>query len=318
MIEEKKSGLTVFIAPTKTVGDVVVSVCFPANVNGCALAKLNGGGGSCESVCFPQGSEEACVCFCLYLTVRQTLCGDTLATSKTKVGDVLCGAHDGMFFINWKVKGTVSAARKSIGMAMKCLNPARMGPSYAKCVKYAGGKPSKENFAYVADELAKNINKDLTISIVGNIKADKDKLKDLVDKVSKKIDASGVSGSKSKPSEHTACDHSNFTELKISGWSSVVISDYIQFKAKGLVPVLHNKYLLLPIKQQIWDTLAKKIKKGVKDFVAAKHTKVPVDAAELLAYKSLSSGALCASDARTLLNSGANASAVESAINKYL
>jgi hypothetical protein len=318
MIEEKKSGLSVFIAPTKTVGDVVVSICFPLNANGCVLSKLNAGGGGCNSTCFPSGSEEACIGFSLYLTIRQALCGNALAVSKTKVGEVKCGAHDGMFFINWKVKGTVSAARKSIGIALKCLNPARMGSTYTRCVRLVGGKPTKEAFAYVVDETAKSINKDLVIGIVGNIKADKAKLKDLVDTVSKKVDASSVSGSKSKPTDHTSCDHADYTELKISGWSSAILSDYIQFKAKGVVPSLYNKYLLLPMKTSQWDTLSKKIKKGVKDFVSAKYAKVSVDLPEVLGYYVLSSGMLCAGDVRTMLNSGVTSSALESAINKYL
>ncbi len=318
MIEEKKSNLAVYIAPTKAVGDVVVSICFPLNVSGCVLNKLKCGGSQCSAVCFPQGSEEACLGFSLYLAVKQSLSGNALAVSKTKVGDVICGAHDGMFFINWKVKGTISAARKSIGIALKCLNPAALKSTYMQCVKVVGGKTTNEEFAYIADETIKSINKELTIGIVGNIKADKTKLKDLVDTVHKKINTKSVSGTKSKPSEHVSCDHSNLTELKISGWSSAIISDYIQFRVRGLVPTLYNKYLLLPVKNSIWDTKAKKIKKGVKDFINAKYSKVSTDLPEILGYHTLSSGMLCSSDVRSMINSGVSASSLESALNKYL
>ena len=318
MIEEKKSGLTVYAAPTKTVGDVVISLCFPLEANGCTLSKLINGSSSCSSECFPSGSEEACIGFSLYLAVRQSLCGTPLAVSKSKVGSVGCGVHDGMFFINWKVKGTVSAARKSIGIALKNMNPGKLNSSYTRCIRVVGGKPSKETFSYVSDEATKGINKDLVIGIVGNIKIDKPKLKDLVETVHKRISAESAGGSKSKPSDHVECDHSNFTELKISGWSSAVASDYIQFKIRGLVPAVYNKYLLLNIKNAQWDTMSKKIKKGVKDFVSAKYSKVSTDLAQVLSYLYLSSDMICASDARNILSGSINASSLESAINKYL
>ena len=317
MIEEKKGGLSVFIAPTKTVGDVVISMCFALDADGCTLSKLNGCGSECSSHCFPAGSEEACLAYSLYSTVKQVLAGNALAVYKTKVGDVKCGIHDGMFFINWKVKGTVSAARKSLGMALKCMAPSKMWPVYSRCIRMLKASPNKETFSYVADAATKNIKDSLHVGIVGNIKADKAKLKDLVDTVSKRLNVEGTSGSKTKPSGHTECDHSHVTELKISGYSSLLISDYLQNKIKGLNPMVFNKKLILMIKPAQWETLTKKLKPGVKDFVATKYMKVS-DLGEVLGYYGLSSGVLCASDARSMLNGQLSASTLEGAINKYL
>lgn len=317
MIEEKKGGLSVFIAPTKTVGDVVVSMCFALDADGCTLSKLNGCGSECSSHCFPAGSEESCLAYSLYFTVKQTLAGNALAVSKTKVGDVKCGVHDGMFFINWKVKGTVSAARKSLGMALKCMAPAKMWPTYSRCVKMLKMSPNKDTFSYVAEAATKSIKDDLHVGIVGNIKADKAKLKDLVETVSKRLNADSVSGTKTKPSGHTECDHSHLTELKISGYSSLLISDYLQHKIKGLNPMVFNKKIILMMKPAQWQTMTKKLKTGVKDFVATKYMKV-ADLAEVLGYYGLSSGVLCSSDVRSMLSGQLSASSLESAINKYL
>jgi hypothetical protein len=317
MIEEKKGGLSVFIAPTKTVGDVVISMCFELDADGCTLSKLNGCGSECSSHCFPSGSEEACLAYSLYSTVKQVLAGNALAVSKTKVGDVKCGVHDGMFFINWKVKGTVSAARKSLGMALKCMTPAKMWPVYSRCVKMLKSSPKKETFAYVADAAAKSIKNNLHVAIIGNIKADKAKLKDLVETVSKRLNAESSPGNKTKPADHTACDHTHLTELKISGYSSLLVSDYLQNKIKGLNPMVFNKKLILMMKPAQWETMTKKLKSGVKDFVATKYMKV-ADLGEVLGYYGLSSGVLCANDAHSMLNGQLSASTLESAINKYL
>lgn len=317
MLEGKKSGLTLFVSPTKLVGDVAVSMCFPVSIDGCSLARLNNGN-PCGCKSFPAGSEEAAVCYSLHLAVRQVLCGDPLAVSKTKVGDVQCGAHNGQFFLSWKVKGTVSAARKSIGLALKMLNPAKVYAAYTRCIRELGGTPKRESFAYVADQIKSAVKSSLTVGVVGNIKCDQAKLDDMLDVLSKKHDVSPVEGSKSKPSEHEKCDHSNHTEVKVSGWASVALSDYLNFKIKGLNPTLCDKYLLLPVKSAQWDTLAKKLKKGVKDYVQAKYARVSDDLPELFGYLCISSASLCACDVQSMIKSKLNASSVESAISKHL
>lgn len=317
MLEGKKAGLTLYVASTKLVGDVAVSVCFPANVDSCTLAKLNNGC-NCGSDCFPSGSEEAAVCHALFLSVRQILCGDPLAVSKSKVGDCTSSAHNGQFYINWKVKGTVSAVRKSIGLAVKVLNPAKMYAIYQRCIRELGSTPKRESFAYVADQIKSSIKSSLTVGVVGNIKCDKDKLEGMLDVISKKHNVSAVDGSKSKPDNHVKCDHSSHTELKISGWSAAVLADYLTSKVRGLNVMQCNNSLLLPIKPNQWDALAKKLKSGVKEYVKTKYERVATDLPEVFGYLSLSSTSLCACDVKTMINNKLNTSSVESAILKGL
>lgn len=323
MLEGKAGGLSVFIASTKLVGNVAVSLCFPMHVNGCSLAKMGAGGQGCcsnssESGCFPSGSEESAVCYSLYLMVNQVLCGDPLATSKTKVSSVTCCGHNGLFSINWNVKGTVSAVRKSVGLALRVLNPSKMYAIYSKLVRELGGTPKKESFAYVASEAAAAIKSNLTVGIVGNINADKAKLDGMLDVLKKKHAVSAVEGSKTKPSDHKECDHSNYAEAKTLGWASAVLSDYLRFKVRGLNPTLCDKHLLLPMKQSAYETLAKKVKDGVKTYVAAKYTKIGDNLGVVFGYMTLSSGALCACDVKSMINAKVSAASVESAITKSL
>jgi hypothetical protein len=317
MLESTKAGLKVFVSPTKLVGDVAVGMCFALECNGCSLNRLTGQS-ECTSSCFPAGAEEAALGYSLYLAVQQVLCGDPLAVSKTKVAAVECVAHNGMLGVNWKVKGTGSAIRKSIGLALRVLDPAKMWPAYSRCVKYLGGPVNKDVFASVADAAAKSIKSNLQVSIVGNVKLDQKKLDDIVEVLAKKHEVSDVKGSKSKPTGHTACDHSELAEIKVSGWQSAVVADYLRSKVRGLTMTLCDKSLLLPMKSAQLDTITKKLKAGVKEYAKAKYAKVGADLPAVFGYLTLSSGTLCASDVKSAISNKLSVDAIEAALDKHL
>lgn len=183
MIESKKGNISLFLQRTPLVADVAVCISFTAKCSGCTLNKLiSGGCGGCTTLtppdkkcpepiqCFPEGSEESCLCYALYLVVRSALCGDPLATAKSKVGSVDCGFNNGSFFICWRVKGTGSAVRKSLGIALKSINPAKYYSVYDHCMKSIGRKSDRSNFTYVANALVKNIKDEIVCGVVGNIK----------------------------------------------------------------------------------------------------------------------------------------------------
>jgi hypothetical protein len=309
MLENKKDNLSIFVERTSLVGDVAVSISFKVKLNACCLNKLKG---SCACTCFPLGSEEACVCYALYLAVKNALCGDPLATAKSKVGDVYCGAHNGSFCISWKVKGTGSAIRKSLGIALKQLSPNKVFSSYSNCIKEAKGTPRRECFDYVADEITKSINDNVHCGVIGNIKLYKTDIKtkkevhaldldEMLNILSKKLKPEPVKGAKHKPNEHSECDHSEKTEVKVNGWQAFVVKDYISAKVKGLNPVICDKYLLLSIKKARWDSFADKIKKSVKDYINQKYSKVGDALPAILGYMMLSSASISCIDVHQMI-----------------
>lgn len=317
MLESSKGGLSIFVEPTKLVGDVAVGLCFPLECDGCSLNRL-AGTSDCVGSCFPPGSEEAALGYSLFLAVQQVLCGDPLAVSKTKVAAVECVAHNGMLGINWKVKGTGSAIRKSIGLALRVLDPAKTWPAYSRCVKYLGGSGDKAVFSHVAESATKAVKDHLQIGVVGNVKLDQKKLDDILEVVAKKHSVSAVSGEKKKPSGHTTCDHSQMEELKVSGWASAVTADYIRSKARGLNMTLCDKHLLIPMKHAQWDTLSKKLHTGISDFAKAKYGKVGSDLPGVFGYLTLSSGSLCASDVKSAINNKLSVETITSTLNKHV
>jgi hypothetical protein len=326
MIEGKKSNLSIFVERTPLVGDVSVMLSFKVKLNTCCLNKLKG---SCSCTCFPEGSEQACVCYAMYLDVKNALCGSPLEASKSKVGDVNCGAHNGAFFISWQVKGTGSSVRKSLGMALKHMAPGKLYAGYSNCVREAKGSVHRECFNYVADEINKSINDNVHIGVVGNIRLVKKDpetkkevaaldLNDMLNVLHKKLVLSKVDGAKHQPKDHSPCNHDEKTEVKVSGWAALAVKDYMSVKVKGLNPIICDKYILLPIKSSRWDTLSAKIKGYVKDYVHQKHAKLKDQLPAVMAYVALASASISCSDAQQMIKNKITASDVERAINSAL
>lgn len=327
MIEVKKNGLTVFVEPTKLVGDVAIGISFPLNCNSCTFNRLCGSSscactvsddGKTSQQCFPSGSEESIIGYALCTAVRQILCGDPLAVSRSKVGSVECIAHNGNVGINWKIKGTGSAIRKSLGLAINVLDPIKMFPAYSRFMKQFGQKVDKDVFHYVADAASRSIKSSLIIGIVGNTKVDKPTLEGILDVIIKKHDPTDVKVTKTKPSRHVPCDHSELTELKITGWQSAVFADYVRMKVKGLAVIPCNSNVLVTVKSAQWDTIRSKLKKGVSDYVQMKYARVGDNLVPIFSYLALSSVQLCSHDVRSAINDKLSNSSISAAINKGL
>lgn len=311
MLEAKQGKLSIVFERTSYVGDVAVCLSFKCKLSACCLIKLKCG---CKCGCFPSGSEEACVAYAIYLTVRNSLCGDPLATKKSKVSDVYCGYNDGEFSISWRVKATGSAVRKSIGIALKCLAPAKTYAGYSYCVKEAGGKANRDHFTYAANNIAKGINSGVQCAVVGGIRLRKVDPKtkkemdaidaaDMLSVLSKKLNAES-DGKGSENKDHVNCSHDNHVELKCSGVDAVMLKDYIMAKLKGVAPVICDKTLLVPLKESVWDTASKKLKNAVKDYVAMKYAPVGGELAAVLGYRMLSEAEAGAEAVRDLVAKG--------------
>ena len=254
--------------------------------------------------------------------MQNALCGDPLATSKSKVGSVDCGSNGGQFFICWRVKGTGSAVRKSLGIAMRSLNPSKYYSVYDQCIRSIGKKSVRDNFNYVASSMTKSIKDELCCGVVGNIKTEKKgagNLADLMlDVLSKKLNLSNPVGSSSKPTGHSECPHDGLTEIKCSGWHTYVIRDYINAKVKGIASIIYEKGILLAVDQKKWDVLSSKLKKGLKDYIKTKYTRVGKELANLVGYIVMSNAYVSCSDVKSIIKSGLAVESVEKAISAVL
>jgi hypothetical protein len=316
MIEAKKGNVNIYIQSTKLAGDVAVCICFDMNINSCCLNRLNCGWSYCD--CNPSGIEEACVVYATYLNVNNLLCGDPVAMKSTKVGSTRCGSHNGHFFISWKVKGTVSAVRKSLGIALKGLVPSKLYSTYTHCARSVGCKVDRATFNWAADEVLKAIKSGVQCGVVGNIKADKEKVEKIVQIISKKLNPGTSATPKTKPSGHTQCDHKNVVDVKVSGWAAYVVKDYIMSKAKGVVPLICNKSLMIMMKQNSWDSLSSKLKIQSSDHIKARYGKVGPELGNVMAYLAISSGSVSCVDVKPLLQGIITAAQVTSVVKEAL
>lgn len=328
MLEAKKNNIHLCFNRTPLVGDVVVGVSFKTKANSCCFNKLKG---SCVCACFPKGSEDACLVYALFLHVRRALCGDAMAMSKSKVSLVDCVVHNGQFSLSWHVRGVGSAVRKSLGIALRQLNPAKLFSTYSRCVREANGKLSRESFNYVADEAIKAINDKLHCVVVGNIKLkkkdangkeiDAHDLGAMLDVLANKLQVAPVPRDQKKQNpadgkEHVDCSHEDWTEVKSAGWQTAVIRDYIAFREPSLNPLVCDRYLLLLIKPTQWKTKSDKMKSLVKDYVARRYVKIGDDVSQILAYSMLSSASASAADAYDAIRTKVSAQAVEKALRE--
>lgn len=317
MLEAKKGGLSLFMERTPLASDVAVSICFEANANNCILNRLNGGL-TCISNCYPKGAEEACVCYAMFLMVKGVLCGTPEASAKSKVSDVVCGHHDGQFSLSWKVKGTGSAVRKSLGLALKCLHPGKMFAIYSRLVKSLDMSPKRDTFDYVANELAESIRKDTCCGVIGNIKLKKEILDKMMEVLPKKHSPSAVSGKKTKPSEHKPCDHSEWEEVKVSGWKMGIVKDFLSNKLMGVQLSPQDKGLLVVWPKKQFETAMDKMKKTAGDFVAAKYTKVGDELCNVMGYSLLANAVVCAHEVKALLKASLTPAVLTAALTSAL
>ena len=324
MLEEKKDNLTLFVQSTTSGSGVACGVSFKIKLDGCALSRLKNPG--CAD-CFSSGAEEACVCYALYLLAKNKLCGDASSTKKSKVGSISCSHHNGAFLISWNVKSTAAAIRISFMTVLSCLLPSKVYPIYATLIKSLGGKPDKETYAYVASDVAKSIKDSITCCVVGAIKTVKKvdgkdvkiDLKPMLLKLHNKINVESPSGTKTKPSNHVACNHKHTVYIKATGWQAVAAQEYIAIRMPGTNSHICSDGIMLYMPEAQWETARKKLKAFIKTYVDAKYNKIAVgEVSSTMAFNALSNASLSTYDVLKLLKENITTSQVSTAINSIL
>lgn len=322
MLEGKKGNLSLFLE-SAPVSDVAVGVSFEVKGNSCIIHKLESGT-KCE--CFPSGSEETVIAYSLYLAVKNALTGDAIKLSKFKVGTVSCCLNNDTFSISWQVQGTGSAVRKTISNAIKVMSPAKMFPIYSDCMRRLCKKIDKEHFNYAAEKLNKSLNSHIHCAVVGKIKLTKKDEKgkeipsinvsEMLEIIHKKLDLASTSGKKTEPKDHIKCEHSSLVEVKVSGWKSMIVKDYITSKIKGIMPVICNNYIMLDLKESKWDTISEKLKKGIS-VESDRYSKIKI-LAPFIAYRILATASGSTHDSLDVIKSKIKSGDIEKALNSVL
>lgn len=232
----KNISLDVLVLPKVHNLSVSVSIPFGCSPEYLALLMTNN---PCESTKECQqpmykGLEESAIAFALFKLVQEKLCGSPLEVARTKVDHVCCNVHGDMFVISFNTQSTGSALRKTIGVVLKCLAPNTLFSRYSHFVKLLGGKASRPEFNYVANQMITGLTKNIHFVVVGKIKADAD-FKTILEVASKKYVSSTKSNAgESKIAEKRSEHKTDWPILNCTnGSNSIVINDYISHSGFG-------------------------------------------------------------------------------------
>lgn len=273
--------VNLYLVSTKKVPDIVIGLSFKSDANDNTLNIMKTG------LCVEEAAQVDCsaLCYALYLNVDQRLTGSAKEVSKSKVGKVNCSANNGLFNISWTTQGTGSSLRKSLGEALKALNPAKMFSSYKSIKQSLGHKVKREEFNYVTDELIKSMKID--VCVVGKINIKKDKLNDVIKTAVSKFYLDKADSPKNKPVMKKD-EHKCENLIKCGGIDSEILLDYLKNnsiharKCSGGVEVLSDG----------WHSKHQKLKKSdkISKYVSQKYEKLNEHFVPIVSYVALRNG----------------------------
>ena len=253
------------LAPCKRVADIAVIMGIPYKSNKCCLNKLR-----CNqpSEKLYAGSESASMGYALYELVKEKLMGSALEISKSKVSRISCNTLNGKFLLSWNTSG-FSGLRKTISLALSCLAAPKLYSKYAENMKLLGGKSDRDIFNTLSNEMTNAIKKSIKFNVVGKIKVDEAKLKDLLTKVEPKLPKQEtLKGTKSVPKYE---EHSQiYPTVKTTGIPAIAIADYIRAKSGGMSIDVCDNYVLVYNKNAETKINQLKKKERIKDYVKLK------------------------------------------------
>lgn len=263
----------------------IVGVCFKAPVNACMLNRLKGGW-SCNSV--GPNAELTFAAFALYKHISVVLFGTPTAAEASGVTALNCGTSGGHFIMSWQSSHVLSHARKSLGIVLKSLTPARVWPRYQTYCRAFDMKPVRAEFNWAANTLIRGIKGGIGCCIVGKLKvAPKKKTNpktgarkivstrgqvadDFFDICVGKMNVGEAARPQSEPEGHSKCEH-DMPSIAASGWEAYVLADFIAFRAPGSDPVIGNREVYVAVSAAKFDTMVAKMRKTASKFIQQKY-----------------------------------------------
>jgi hypothetical protein len=261
-MQVKHKNIELNLAQCKRVADIAVIMGFHFKVDKQCLNMLKCNHPSDTNY---NGMESASLGYALYELVKEKLAGSPLEIAKSKVSRISCNGLNGKFLLSWNTSG-FSGLRKTLAVALGCLSAPKLYSKYAENMKLLGGKSDREVFNTVANQMTDAIKKSIKFGVIGKIKVDEPKIKDLLSKVEPKIPNQEIlKGTKPIP-KYTDHIHS-FPKVKASGIEAIAVADYISAKSGGMSVDVFDGYVVVYNKNA--DTKIKQLKnKGrISDYV---------------------------------------------------
>ena len=312
-MEAKLKNIEMVVGMCRKISDIAVIMSIPYKVDKLCLKKLK-----CNNVCenVYSGSESAALGFALFEVIRDKMVGSPLEVSRSKVSHVNCDAINGKFLITFNTQGSISALRKNVGIILSSLAPHKLYSKYAENMKLLKGKSDRDVFNHCANEMSDAIKKIIQFSVIGKIKVDGAKLKELLGKVEKKLPKQTTEKG-TKPEKHK--EHElDYPTIKVSGISAIAVADYILSKSGGMgVDILDDKVIVY---NKSWPTKQSTLNKAerIKDYVRQKYEKLDKDFPFVLGYSAITRNLADCCTITSLIKSHPTASSMVGLIQKVL
>lgn len=279
MISAKNKQIQLDVVVLSKAQNLSVSLTIPFWASGDALASLCSTG-SCE-INQHKGTIEAALAFALYTTIKEKMIGSPLEAARSKTDHVSCAVHNNNFVISWNTQGTGSALKKTIGVALKCLQPNSLFSKYSYGMKLLGCKIDRKVFNDVANKMIDSLNKHIHFVAIGKIKAD---IKDILHKVSTKYVASKkTTASKCAPPDKYPDNLQKYPQINcVDGAAAICVADYIRHQ--GFPVRICDKKITIYSNQ--WDSKRKVLsdKNRITAYVNTKYNKLDELSGLYLAY----------------------------------
>jgi hypothetical protein len=307
-IEVKSKNLTLSLGVSKKVADVIVSLSVPfKGMASCCLNRLKKSCGNPSPLM--NGSEESALAFALFEAIRDKLEGSGLEIMSTKSTNVDCHNINNNLVFTWHTQGSITAIRKSTGIAISCLNPTKLFSKYSENIKFLTGKNGdKEVFNFVAKKLSKEIKSHITITVVGKVNATKEKVSDVVKVLDKKFPEIEMPTDKesSQPQKHKSEEvEMEYPFIKCSGVAAAIVSDYIRNNSNGMSVSITEEGVT--IYNSNWSSKQKQLsdKKRISDYINKKYLKIEEkgELSNIFAYFALSQGYIDSTIAKSIIAS---------------
>jgi hypothetical protein len=316
MVSEKLKNIELTIGQCKKLPDIAVILGIHFDVCHAALFKLD------ESFSFDNmkgnkvytGSEKAALSYALYLAVRDKMVGSPLEIARSRVSRIEFDAQEGKFMLSWNTQGSVSMLRKTIGLALSVMNPHKLYSKYAVNCKNLGCSADRDVFNHVANEMVADIKKGIKIAVVGRIKVDSAKIKELLQKVEKKLPKLSTEKG-TKPSQHDKFVHS-FPVIKASGITSAAVEDYIRSQSMGTASI--GNEIIVYNKSFTTKRAALKKVDRIKTYVRQKYEKLGPDFPCIFTYLCITQKYCTCCSATDIIKTKPSAISMVSLIQKAL
>jgi hypothetical protein len=313
-MEAKNKNVCIVYGQSRRIGDSAVSMGLDYSVSPLCLELLSNNQKATEC---HSGAECAATAYALFEAVRDKMIGSPLEVSRSKVSSIACGFIGGEFVISWNTQASFSAIRKTLSLALVCLNAPKLYSKFAENCKLLGCKSDRLVFNECANQLTIAIKKEVRFAVVSKAKVDVIKLKDLVANVVGKLPKQETLSGSKKPEKHPEHTH-EYPVIKATGIGAVVAADYIRSKSGGMgVYVMGNEVVIY---NKSWSTKQKSLNSSsrIGDYVRQKYEKLGADFPNVLAYVAISQRSGNTSTAAKIIKSKPTPGSMKEILKKSL